>query len=36
MWEWPTPVPDGQWLVRVFVNDHLAYFNSHTLDPVLF
>lgn len=36
VWKWSAAIPDGKWLVRIHVNEYLAYFNSHTLESELF
>lgn len=35
-WSWKTTVPDGEWFVRIHVNDELAYVNKHSLLSELF
>lgn len=36
VWKWSTTVPDGDWLLKVAIDGHLAYCNKHQLGNVLF
>ncbi|MCP9480447.1 DUF4433 domain-containing protein [Shimia sp. CNT1-13L.2] len=35
-WKWNIDIPDGEWIVKIEIDGHLAYLNKHTISAELY